>query len=221
MQLTVERVRTLKGAPLSVLVLLMLERSALSQGFLARHSGYSDKAVAAALDLLADYGLARRIERYTWALAAGAEQLPFIVDADLPASTPTVGQAPADAEPGRKNSDLRSENFRPEPPLVVSLIDSDSIESEESNQLERRSEKIRANSETLAEFGIMEPARSRLANLAHVDPRQIRYHCQTCESTGQAIHRIEHNWRVPVTFERDERNRLFDGAYADLINRGD
>ncbi len=45
--------------------------------------------------------------------------------------------------------------------------------------------------------GIREPARSRLAGLAHANERLLRYHLRTAPNTGLAIHRIERNWRVP------------------------
>jgi hypothetical protein len=222
MQLTVERVRALKGAPISVLMVLMLMRGeSVSQGFMARHTGYSDKSVADALDLLADYGLARRIERYTWTLAAGAEQLPFIVptaDADLSASTPNdtfVGQAPADAVPGRNHSELkaaetvveskqvgisgpRSESFRPDPPLVGLLDIKPRKTMDDSNQLDR-SENFRANQAELEKFGVCgEP---HLAELPFVNPRMIRYCFQGCDDVRVAIAKIKNNWHVPIDFE--------------------
>jgi hypothetical protein len=53
----------------------------------------------------------------------------------------------------------------------------------------------------LDEHGIREPARSRLAGLAHVTARLLRYHLWTAPTPALAIYRIGANWRVPRDWE--------------------
>lgn len=50
-------VRTLKGAPLSILILMLITRQSHTNQFFIRFTGYSDKTVAAALGLLQELSL--------------------------------------------------------------------------------------------------------------------------------------------------------------------
>jgi hypothetical protein len=232
MQLTVSMVRALKGAPMSVLMVMMLTRGNVNQEYLTRHTGYSDKPVSDALGLLADYGLARRIDRYTWALTRGAMQLPLCADA-LP--EPETAPEPDDPAATRKNSESEkfrvpeensapdsekfrvdegsptrdSEKFRvdtekfrvPEP--LDSWLDSTSrdLEIDPTNQLEPaevEKQRIARNRAELASVGITEPAISRLAWLPHVNPPMIRMCSLTSRSDRELIRRIENNWQPPL-----------------------
>lgn len=68
--------RSLKGAPLSVLLALRLAEAPLPQKALTLWTGYSDKTVAAALDLLVNMGLAAAHGRgQGWSLAPAAVPL--------------------------------------------------------------------------------------------------------------------------------------------------
>lgn len=68
--------RSLKGAPLSVLLALRLAEAPLPQKALTLWTGYSDKTVAAALDLLVNMGLAvARGRGQGWSLAPAAVPL--------------------------------------------------------------------------------------------------------------------------------------------------
>lgn len=86
-QFSEDMVRTLKGAPLSCLLILAMERQPVSAQFLERRTGYSDKSVNSALLLLGDMGLATRNARYQWQIAGNATQLPLMNDL-LPAPDP-------------------------------------------------------------------------------------------------------------------------------------
>jgi hypothetical protein len=80
---------------------------------------------------------------------------------------------------------------------------------------------MRANLQELDNFGIREPARSRLANKTHVTQELIRYHCETCKSIGQAIYRIEHNWVVPDGWQEPAPDDLPDIAEDDPPRDGE
>lgn len=105
-ELTSTMVKTLKGAPLSVLMLLLLARQPVSAQYLERESGYSDKAVNSALLYLADHGLITRNGRYAWQIAAGVKVLPLMNLIDEPEEGPetvdvsaqTSEQEPAEIE---------------------------------------------------------------------------------------------------------------------------
>lgn len=213
MMLTASLVRALKGAPVTVLLLMMIERRPLTLGYIRRHTGYTDKVVHDAVLLLQDYGMVLQTGRYTYQIAAGVQQLPLmsilpeppesqdqtgeqiddpetidVTAEDPPASTPLVQ---SDEKLGRNNSDLNplaSSGFNQNLESGDPLLDSRAA----------RSEKIRANLAALDDHDIREPARTRLARFEHVTPRLIDYHCRTAQSPGQAIYRIEHNWRVPT-----------------------
>lgn len=210
MQLTSSMVRTLRGAPLAVLVILLLEQNSIGAEYIERHSGYSDKTVMTSLQLLADYGLIMRIDRYHWQIVSQACQLPLMAMAagqdeaqeSLPAEAQAVEEEPK-AQPAagsRRISGWESESFRLPDSSSSSLTTRDS--STEIQPLDSRS----AESENLRvdvfaamdAVGIREPARSRLVGMGHVTPRMIQYHGRVGQSAGLAIYRIEHNFKVPA-----------------------
>jgi len=220
MMLTASLVRALRGAPVTVLLLMMIERRPLTLGYIRRHTGYTDKVIHDAVMLLQDYGMAVQTGRYTWQLAAGVQQLPLmnaLPEPPDPQPETEPGEDPVDVDPsveeeqastprelqdknlGRNNSDLN--------PLASSgfnqILDSGDPLLPDS-RAPARSEKIRANLQALDEHGIREPARTRLARLEHVTPRLIDYHCRTAQSPGLAIYRIEHGWRVPADWSGPE-----------------
>jgi hypothetical protein len=67
--------RGLKGAPLSVLIALVLAKQPVGQAWLSMVTGYSDKPVDSALRLLAQNGLVTHNGRYSWQIGAGVMQL--------------------------------------------------------------------------------------------------------------------------------------------------
>jgi len=70
----------------------------------------------------------------------------------------------------------------------------------------------------LNDQNIREPARSRLARLAHVTPELIEYHCATAPNSGMAIYRIEHGWPVkPRAQDMGDRSKYVNGFFSDFI----
>lgn len=207
-----QMVKLLKGAPLAVLMLLNIAQRA-GQGlvgaeWLARHSGYTDKPVSQALALLEEYGLAARSGRSGWQLANDARQHPLMSLLDGEPGAAVQPPPQNETENIRLASSIKpdsSQDFNKESTLDSSpdLNKKTNLESGlvsfNENLAGTRSEYAASYSAVMAElerFGIREPARSRLAMLNHVTPELIRGHCQTTESTGQAIYRIEKNWAV-------------------------
>ncbi|HML40373.1 MAG TPA: hypothetical protein PKD23_06805 [Bellilinea sp.] len=239
-------VRSLKGAPATVLLLMLLERRPMAQAYISRHTGYSDKVVHDAMLLLADYGMVNMVGRYTWQLSAGAQQLPLMQGllgepeedssesfrpGDDPVTTIEGESRPAENDrsesfraAGKKHpkKGFRSESFRPKSSLASSSglnLELNPNENLLPPQDSRSSENFRANLAELDRFGVREPARSRLAGLAHVTPELIRAHFETQGvNPGQALYRIEHNWATPATApETDRYRRYIPQEYAHLI----
>jgi predicted transcriptional regulator len=72
MNFTVSTVRELKGAPLAVLMLLFLSRVAVTQEWLERNSGYTDKPVSQALAYLREHDWVVR-QSTGWVIAEGRQ----------------------------------------------------------------------------------------------------------------------------------------------------
>ncbi|MEN6621086.1 MAG: DnaA N-terminal domain-containing protein [Smithella sp.] len=77
MQLTTMMLRTLKGAPLSVLMALALSRQPVGAKWICRQTGYAIDTVHESLLFLEENQFATRNGRYAWQIANGVEQLPF------------------------------------------------------------------------------------------------------------------------------------------------
>jgi len=208
-EFTEDLVSVLKGAPLSVLVLLMISRQPLSAQYLERRSRYSDKLVHSALLLLEEKFLITRNGRYSWQLSSTGWQLPLM---NLIDESSTV-QAPDSQGEGNPSSDEDNSEEAKVGETTRNFSDSEFLRLPSSSrslnlelkdlevkepQLERDPEKFRV-SENLAACDaadIREPKRSKLSKLPHVSAALIRYHVQTSPNIPLAIYRIEKNWRI-------------------------
>jgi hypothetical protein len=202
-------VRTLKGAPLAVFVLLRMaqEDGIGPQGaeWLERYSGYTDKPVSQALKFLEEQGLISRNGRYLWQLAGPVHQLPLSVTVLAEAPPPNGGANDRVGNiPTRPSSSSSG---------VINLTLRDSTTTRESENLRLPDPALM---EALTAAGIREPARSRLARLEYVTVELIEYHTRTADNPGLAIYRIQNNWPVksrPMT----TRNDYSGGEYADFV----
>jgi hypothetical protein len=73
-------VKLLKGAALSILLIMLHEKKPVGEEYLVRWSGYSDKTINRALEVLSDptIDLVMRVSRYAWQLTGYAQQLPLM-----------------------------------------------------------------------------------------------------------------------------------------------
>ena len=94
MQLTVEKIRTLKGAPLSILMALALTRQPVTGEWLQAVTGYSDKSVSSGLKALQEFGYITRNGRYAWQLAGDVKQLPLTLEFPEGGATIPTGHKP-------------------------------------------------------------------------------------------------------------------------------
>ena len=207
-EFTDSMVRTLKGAPLSCLILLAMSGQPVSAQYLERKSGYSDKVVNSALLLLQDYGLISRNERYAWQICGDMKQLPLmnLIDEDTnePEESPVVENDKSDQIGGtRRNSE--SEKFRVPTSSSRSLT---SFKTNHQDQLplpepdDPENLRVSENLAACARFGIGEPKRTSISRLPNVTARMIAFHCIDSQAaglrTGAAIKRLERGgWPVP------------------------
>jgi hypothetical protein len=104
-------VRELKGAPLSIVMVLMMVKQRVTQEFLQAATGYTDKPVAAALKYLQETGVVDHTSSGWLLLKGDHEQLPLPVTS-IPNNVGADGHPPQ----GRNNSD---------PVVVVNLTNKD------------------------------------------------------------------------------------------------
>ena len=197
-QLTTSQLRGLKGAPISVLMAMILVGQPVGAEWLEDTTGYTYKVVASALRFLSEIGYIQRNGRYHWVITGEVTQMPLMApQPELP--DPTPAEQPTSEEPLPENRVGIIPT--PEPSSSSRVFN---LDSSKENLLARKPpdpEKFRvdANLQELAAQGIRDPARSRLATLPGVTPEMIRAHCASCPGKlGQAIYHIEHNWPLPA-----------------------
>jgi predicted transcriptional regulator len=185
-------VRSLKGAPLSVLVIMMLNPQPITVLFLERSTGYTDETIRKALQLLEEYQLITHNNRYSWQLASGAMQLPLMNYEEIESESVKVDNCTPERNQSEDEKTVfplsSSSCIKQELELINPLLDSRSTENENFGIAENRAECDR--------FGIREPAKSKLSRAERVTSVLIRYHCLTAPNTGAAIYRIEHGWKI-------------------------
>ena len=186
--------RQLKGAPLSVLMAMVIVRARVSADWLVTITGYTDKPVTQALKLLTAYGWIAKVQG-GWQISAGV-QLPLMFE--------------------------ESEKFRPSSSSSNYLSNMSTIEQEQQDR--KNSDSYLANYRTMKANGIREPALSRLAALPHVNPEFILAHIKQVRSErghlGTVVHRIENNWEpLIIDDEPSQYRRYADGLFSEELKR--
>jgi len=195
--------RTLRGAPLSVLLALRATSTPQPICWLCTFTGYTGKTIQAACALLESLGYINQVGRYAWEAAAT-----LIMD------PPQILAGPEKST--RKISVSRRKFSVSRPSSSSSYLTRG--ESDSTNHLvnQNDTENFRVNLAALTSAGIHEPARSRLAVLPHVTPIMINDHVSKANNIGHAIYRIEHNWTIQSSDL--DRSRYYTGQYAEFIN---
>jgi hypothetical protein len=175
---TLTQIRALRGTPLTVLLTLLVAARPVTQRWLCRTTGYSEKTVARALQTLVSLGYLERCDYRHWRLArqrpALVELMPLLANPDEDGESPVSAPTAAAVHAGRVSA--------PQPaaeaagPPDGSKPDFDDV--------------CRA----LGRAGIFEPMRSRLAALPHVTRRYVAAHAARADEEGSSaallIHRI-------------------------------
>lgn len=212
-EFSVEKVRALKGAPLSCFVLLTMQGNPVMASWLESMSGYSDKSVQSALTVLLEYGLVTRNGRYEWQIAEGVRQLPlgsYLPEVDG-AATQEEPQNSVEVASGTKFLEVASSPAAPrndmrnrgEPEILRVSSSSSSLTSFNKNHnlplldaTDPEKLRVEENRQACERFGIFEPKRTHLSHLVHVSKGLIEYHCATAPNIAMAIARIERNWAI-------------------------
>jgi hypothetical protein len=141
-------VRELKGAPLSILFALSIVQQRVTQSWIERTTGYTDKTISKALAYLEEVGMVDQTSA-GWMLTGEVKQLPLMVEL---------------LEPGA------SRNFSD--PTTTSLIN---LSSKESLKEVEEAEIFRppSNLVELKRHGIGEPMATRLSQLEWVNQNYI------------------------------------------------
>ena len=170
-------VRSMKGAPASVLLALLLARRPMTNRELQRWTGYSEESVSMATGLLVDIGWISALgPRGPWTLGGG-RQVPLMQTSPL--------EIQDSAAPSRVETDAESvHNGNPEAAEDV------------------EDERVVRTLHALYDAGITEPTAGRLARLPHVSPEYVSEHVEQANAQGftlgTAIYRIEHGWPLPA-----------------------
>ena len=164
-------VRSIKGAPASVLWALLFTRRAMTAHELERWTGYANENITQATRLLVDLGWATaRGVRGPWCLAPG-RQFPL-----MESPSPILSDSTPSSSVIESNSNLLIEEEGRDPKFMKTL-------------------------HALYDAGIREPTAGRLAVLQHVTPEYIAAHVEHAHDQGRelgtAIYRMEHGWPAP------------------------
>lgn len=205
-------VREMKGAPLSVIVLLTLARVAMTNEMLCAGTGYSDKTISGAVGYLEEIGLVTR-SAGGWVISEG-EQLALPME--------DGGRETEDRrsiEDGdNSDKDCGSRKISDSDPIDSIVVNDSNINDLTTTKLssEDESEKFRVaeNMAVMAGEGIRETKQTRaIARLGHVDALYILAHCEQVrrekQKLGLAIWRMENG--VKRSLGRRE-NGHFEGC---------
>jgi len=187
-------VREMKGAPLSVIVLLTLARVAMTNEMLCAGTGYSDKTISGAVGYLEEIGLVVRASG-GWVISEG-EQLA------LP-----LGEEITDGKGSELDTNGGSRKISDSDPIDSIVVNDSNINDLTTTKLssEDESEKFRVseNMAVMAGEGIRETKQTRaIARLGHGDALYILAHCEQVrrekQKLGLAIWRMENGVKRPL-----------------------
>jgi hypothetical protein len=237
-------VRELKGAPLSIVFILSMVQQRVTQEWLERATGYTDKPVSQALAYLQEIGLVDH-SRSGWQLTSQAQQLPLPLDlldggqeTDEGAAADASGAA-ADASAKPIQSKFVDMSRKYSDSLIT--ITTESLKSEEevsnsNNSPGRKNSDSGVKGPDLAETiqelrnaGVVGKRLASLAALPHVTPAYVRaWDAQLQHEKGDdykpglLIYTIESGAPAPPTKSNghilpcscDECNRLSYSKYS-------
>lgn len=203
----IRMVRELKGAPLSILLILRIVHQPVSNEFIEGATGYTDKPVRKALKYLQEIGLVVQNSK-GWILSTGGQQLPLplLDDGDGAAEEPVIidGNTTEPIQECRNNSDLVN--------YLSNNININQVSKVSNGQKRKNSDLppvIRENLETFRELNIQINRRTEaLARLPHINREYILQtvnNLKQGELLGLAIIRMERGEKV-ATQQRSGRD---------------
>jgi len=194
--LTLATLRALKGAPLSILIAMLITNQPVGENWLSSITGYSQNTIRKGCQFLIETQMIRRNERYHgYVLTNGAVQLPL---------------GTAEMERERQKMTLPSVT-------TTTAFNRNEKENNEENAVEvrERESKNDARLVLLYSAGIMEPTASKLLKNAWVTLEYLEAHIERAnrENTpaGLLIHRIRSHdpkpefadeWQKPGSYRK-------------------
>lgn len=172
-----ELVGSLKGAPISVYLVMLIVRQPLGETWIAQVTRYSQMVVHHALIYLSVKGLVRQISRFNgWVLVEEVAQLPLMIEAGL-ANIESLSPTTATAAIGRtiKAGQQQQQDSR---------LTSRTREKRESFEVDPQ---IEANLKALHAAGINGRTAEKLAQLQHINPNYIQAHINYGRSRNDGI----------------------------------
>jgi biotin operon repressor len=223
MQLTARMVRGYKGAAASILLLLIIEQRAVSQGEMRRNTGYGDEAINDAVWMLREDGLLVECGRYTWALLTDMRQLPI---GAVPSGNPVdnsvdnfVDNSPVE-DLGPDQSELALNESMNESMTQINDEDDSFIDEGSSGISGPAADADRPTAKALSDLGFYGRGITDMLAIPGLTMRQVRYHAEHAPNLGAALARIKKRQSVPENWGRDgpnERRKYTGGMYADIV----
>ncbi len=191
-------IKAIRGAPFTILGAIGLLGGRAGPKQIGQVTGYADKTITKALEILKDARLITRTHRYAgWVLTNSAHQMVLSVN-----------------KPNK--NEKRVVKFTT-PPTTTAINTSLDTKDESAVAVDE-------NISLLKSAGVGEPMRSRIANLDHVNPEYIKAHAAKVKrekkSAGMLIHRLRSGDQMPET-KRDpesERAKYVEGEYSEFID---
>jgi hypothetical protein len=192
----IRMVRELKGAPLSILMVLSLVHQRVTQEYLERATGYTDKPVSQALAYMQEIGLADHTNAGWQLIKANVMQLPLPLELEEEIESKDVAKNIHESVDASRNiSDS----------LITTTLNNnqliDSVVVNNNNDKSRNYSDFEANLEEFKQQGIARNKRTEaLARMNHVNPGYICAHLKGLkkkDSKGLAIMRMEQGEEAP------------------------
>jgi len=181
-------IRALKGAPLSILIAMLIARQPVGEDWLVTITGYSQNTVRSGCKFLTEIQMIQRNGRYHgYVLTNGAEQLTL----------------------GHKELGEGQNLTLPEPTTTVTLNKKEEDVSEErAEEEEERASKNDSRLVLLYSAGIMEPTAARLLEKAWVTREYLEAHIDKANKERTPIALLIHRIRShdPMPKVRNDQN---------------
>jgi hypothetical protein len=205
--------RELKGAPLSVLIALLINRQTTGEKWIIAATGYSQNKVREALTHLSEIHLVTRAGRYNaWQLTQEGYQLPLGLDLVTPGL------------PGQLDPDTMGESQNLTLPAVTSSSSSSIVERQKSKvEEEDESQKmtLASNLQALHAIGIMGKTADSLARMPHINPGFIHAHHKKWSTQSYQIGTLVVRLRDGDPIDQSKShtfNPYLSGEFAQYIN---
>jgi predicted transcriptional regulator len=213
--LTLATLRALKGAPLSILIAMLIAKQPVGENWLCSITGYSQNTVRRGCKFLEETQMIRRNERYNgYVLAKGSIQLPLGMEEISKSALRGERHSPKGCSSSK--SGLRPKMTLPSVTTTTAFNRNEKeINEENAVEVVERVSKNDTRLVLLYSAGVMEPTASRLLENDWVTQEYLEAHIEKAnrENTpvGLLIHRIRSHdpkpefadeWQKPGSYRK-------------------